>query len=137
MENLFIGSLNNQYNIIKILHEKPTSVVLLVQEKDGERRLAAKVYSEAVYGEFIHERTLNELLIDNTGIVRSFRCIDQSQVCAPFTCPNWDLEVYSFIVLEYYENGSLLDFMRKAAYKGRYLSNRLVKCYWRQLVFAV
>ena len=112
-------------------------MVLLVQEKNKERRLAIKVYSETAYSEFIREKTLNELLIDNTGIVRSICCIDQSQVYAPFTCPNWYLEAYSFIVLEYYENGSLLDFMHKAADKGRYLSNRLVKCYWRQLVFAV
>jgi serine/threonine protein kinase len=114
-------------------------MVFLVQNLQDRQLYVLKAYTIEEKENFIHEVKVNETLACNSRkLVKmlDYRLYDFGQTPL-FTFETAKIDLYSYLVLPYYPNGTLLDFLVKANAKGIKLSMNLQQYLFRQLVEAV
>ena len=71
--------------------------------------------NDAQLTDFLHESNANELLIEHPNIVKAERHVWHESIKGPLRIRGGLFDSYSYITMPYFEKGSLLDLIMKAA----------------------
>ena len=101
-------------------------------DRDTGLRHAVKLYVDHTYSEFIKEKMMNESLVNHPNVIIATKCVSYDETGASLFINSKVIAHYSYIVLPFYERGTLLDLIKKAYQpNSQGLSPDAVKHIWR------
>jgi serine/threonine protein kinase len=77
------------------------------------------------------------MLVNHPGIVSAVEYVSSSEMSSPLVINGKTFQEYSYILLPFHSNGTLLDLLKKAQAKSHSLSMSAIQYLFKQLVRAL
>lgn len=125
--------IDDSYRIIKRLdaNECNEKIVFLVEEISSTTLQVLKLFLPKETKEFFKEVERNSMLFDSPMLIRCTGCVQAREGMPQLWISGSMYDSYSYILLPYCKNGTLIDLLLNAQDKGLKFSDNLVKHLFR------
>ncbi len=107
--------------------------MFLARNKKTHSKCIVKVYDNQAYQEFIYEEDANNRLINSSNILKAIESVHSNEVRWPMNANGLTFRDYSYMVLPYCENGTLMELAMKAyQFSNLRITSETLRFIWKQ-----
>jgi serine/threonine protein kinase len=129
-----LEGIDGKYTFLSILQNANHIIVLKVQDTHTGEVQCCKLFDAYAQTAFWAESTINDHLPVSPFLLRATRIVPVDQVTQAAVFPDHHWTIYSYIIMPFCSNGTLLEFVQKLTKLGQPMPTIVLKSIFRQLV---